>query len=892
MRSHCSSHTTSEPAESTGTWRNEPRTGPLPSPAKACLALPLCVSATLLVGPLASGQGACPSLSTLLGGSGEDLAYAVAVDPSTGHFLVAGLTDSPDLPAQTGVFDTTHNGGKDIFVARFDPASTGLSQLLWLSYLGGDGYDTVFPDGISVHPDGRIAIVGQTGSLNFPTTTGAFDQTPNHTGGINSDAFVAVLAADGSSLLYSTYLGGSGPQFGDWAWAGEWDAQGRIVVGGFTQSSNFPTTASAYSTVYSGGGDAFLSVLNPSGAGAADLVFSSYLGASGGAHDEGIVALENVGNGIVNVTGVTWTGSFPTTPGCYDPGHNGSVDAFFAQLDTSASGAGVLLYSTFLGGSGQDIPRDLINHSDGSVTIVGGTEASGFPTTPNALQPVSAGGGDGFVTRIAPTGAGATDLVYSTYLGGGSLDTVMCISAAGGGDRVLLGGTSSSAGFPVTPGACDVTGDSAQDGFVATMSLGSTPPTLDYASFLGDAGVDIVYKTAALYGGEGVFSGSTGTGNFPTTAQAYDTTYGGGAWDAFVAKIQLFSSSGAGCTILNGDFSLGNVGFESNTVFFPPLQPFQPSAFGTYTIAATPTPSNGAWCGVGHTTGADLFLICDGVQGAPTVAWRQASPVTPGLTYEFEAWVTNLVCTQSLADPVMELRVNSQTVAGPIALPENSGWVRLAGTFTSSTPYVELEVVSVSTAGNGNDFGVDDIRVTSLGVEPDCNVNGTPDICEIAQGLALDLNANAVPDSCEAVGTSYCSPAVGNSTGQPGVISALGSIVASDNDLWLWAHQLPPNQTGYFLGNSVPGSIAMPGDSQGVLCLGAGPDLGRFAAQAQNSGAPGVIGIPVDLGAVPVAAGMPRVIVAGDTWHFQSWYRDQNPGSTSNFTDAVSVTFN
>lgn len=146
---------------------------------------------------------------------------------------------------------------------------------------------------------------------------------------------------------------------------------------------------------------------------------------------------------------------------------------------------------------------------------------------------------------------------------------------------------------------------------------------------------------------------------------------------------------------------------------------------------------------------------------------------------------------------------------------------------------------------------------------------------------------NQLDPSPPGVGTRYCDPAVANSTGQPGVIAATGSAVASDNQLFLTAASLPPSQFGYFITSATQGFIGHPAGSQGNLCLSG--TFGRFVQQVQNSGPIGELTIPVDLSALP--SPLDHAVVAGETWNFTCWYRDVNPGATSNFTDAVSVLF-
>jgi hypothetical protein len=136
------------------------------------------------------------------------------------------------------------------------------------------------------------------------------------------------------------------------------------------------------------------------------------------------------------------------------------------------------------------------------------------------------------------------------------------------------------------------------------------------------------------------------------------------------------------------------------------------------------------------------------------------------------------------------------------------------------------------------------------------------------------------------VGSAYCGPAVANSTGVPATISGAGSALAADNNLAVTAASLPPNQFGYFLAGQTQGFVVGPGGSQGNLCLAG--NIGRYNALVASSGAAGTLGIQVDLTSIPVNP--PQPALAGETWSFQCWYRDANPGATSNFTPGLGVT--
>ncbi len=162
---------------------------------------------------------------------------------------------------------------------------------------------------------------------------------------------------------------------------------------------------------------------------------------------------------------------------------------------------------------------------------------------------------------------------------------------------------------------------------------------------------------------------------------------------------------------------------------------------------------------------------------------------------------------------------------------------------------------------------------------------GTFDSGPAWQPVFLTILATAGED----IGTNYCGPANLNSTGQSAVISAFGSTIASKNFVTLTASQLPQNVFGYFLNSDVQDFKPLPGGSQGNLCLGGG--IGRHAKQIANSGAAGELIIDVDLTALPRPGGT-HSVVGGETWTFQCWFRDKNPGSTSNFTDGIEIVFN
>jgi hypothetical protein len=351
--------------------------------------------------------------STYLGGGGDDEGFAIALDASR-NALVTGYTKSENFPTTVGAFQATYRGGlSDAFVTKLNAAGTAL---VYSTFLGGSGKpaeDTVvialgdYAQGIAVDSAGNAYVAGSTDSRNFPTTPGAFQTT--HASVVNADGsgfydgFVTKLTPSGVPV-YSTFLGGGRT---DHATAIDVDSAGHAYVTGATASiggdfgAPFPTTASAFATTYNYGGDAFVTKLNDKGTG---LDYSTYLGGSPAiesstGHDEGNAIVADA-NGNAYVTGRTNALNFPTVD-AFQTARAGGDDAFVSRIDTKASGAASLVWSSYLGGAGQDFAAGIARDAAGSVYVTGGTASAGFPTTAGALRTTFGGLVDGFVTKIA-----------------------------------------------------------------------------------------------------------------------------------------------------------------------------------------------------------------------------------------------------------------------------------------------------------------------------------------------------------------------------------------------------------------------------------------------------------------------------------------------------------
>lgn len=418
--------------------------------------------------------------ATYLGGSSGDWARALALDPA-GNVYVVGTTDSGDFPATGGAYDTSFNGSAhDVFVAKLDG---NLQNLLGATYLGGNGREDAFAVAIDARPSvtQTVVVAGRTASTDFPTSTGAYTSTLSG----SYDAFISRLDENLQTLVASTYLGGNGI---DAARAVTVTATGDVYVAGYTESSDFPTTAGAHQPSPQGGYDAFVAKLD---ANLQNLTASTHLG---GSDRDYAYALALDGSGDVYVAGISRSSNFPTTGGAYQTAPGGGYDSYVSKLDGNL---GSLLAATFLGGSSGDYAYALALDGSGNVYLTGATWSSDFPITAGAYDASFNGGqlyggyADAFVSKL---NADLSTLSASTYLGGSGYDEARGIAIAGGGDVYVAGHTWSS-DFSTATGA-DNSLSGTYDAFVArldgALSSAASPPTLSVSPASHDFGeVDV-----------------------------------------------------------------------------------------------------------------------------------------------------------------------------------------------------------------------------------------------------------------------------------------------------------------------------------------------------------------------------------------------------------------
>lgn len=446
--------------------------------------------------------------------------------------------------------------------------------LEYSSYLGGNGQDLGIP--IAATPSGDLLVGGSTLSTNFPLASPVQSQWagPN-------DAFAARIRADGTGLVFSTYIGGSGSESclgialgagGDVYLAGYTnstnlptasavqpgygggfndafvvrlpasgnqltystyvggngddsgenlavDASGSAYVVGRTVSSNFPLVNARQSTPGGGASDAFVTKLSPSGTG---IVYSTY---HGGNYDEFAYGCALDSAGSLVVVGITLSTNFPTSNAYQFAYGGGYADGYVSKFSASGS---ALVFSTYLGGSGADHLFGVAVDSTGAASVCGRTQSTNYPTI-SATQTANGGGYDAIVTRFQPSGA---SLAFSTYLGGSAEDRANGIALDPAGGIVVTGATAST-DFPVRNALQSGYAGGTFDGFVARFAPGTW--AMGYATYFGGGSEDLAYRVTIDSSGNVCFTGRTASSDFPTQSP-YQASNAGGNGDVCVVR--------------------------------------------------------------------------------------------------------------------------------------------------------------------------------------------------------------------------------------------------------------------------------------------------------------------------------------------------------------------
>lgn len=441
--------------------------------------------------------GSTEIYSTYLSGSGGEGAFALALDTSN-NIYVTGQTFSTDYPTTSNALKQSplaSNANGTAFLSVINPTASGVASLLYSTYVGGSGGDT--GNGVAVDASQNAYITGGTASTDFPVMNSI--QGLNSTSGNAFLTRIDVTKSGAASLIYSTYLGGSGTGngtllFADTGNAVAVDTSSNAYITGATTSTDFPTTTNAYvqaPLASAANGAVFVSRIDTTKTGTAALIYSSYLAGNpvGASGDYGFGIALGPSN-VAYVAGETISSTFPTTTGSYPSNPNPSLGvAFLSLVDTTQSGSSSLKYSTLLGGSNGDGAFGVRVDSMGHAFLIGTTGSSNFPVTPGAFQPsLGTAAGAPFISEINPVGNGVADLLYSTYLGGSAAtDFGEAIGVDGNGNVYATGNTSSTT-FPIfpKPGAFQTSLDGTSDAFVTKLTPEATltisPLTVTFSS--------------------------------------------------------------------------------------------------------------------------------------------------------------------------------------------------------------------------------------------------------------------------------------------------------------------------------------------------------------------------------------------------------------------------
>jgi hypothetical protein len=460
------------------------------------------------------------SYLTYLGGSTTNRINAVKY--TNGRIYIAGQSDDADNPALNGAYNINFAGLTDIFIAIVDATPGKGYPLLYFSYMGGANVD--IPHAIDVDAAGFIYLTGTTTSTDFPTSSNAF-QTSG--AGQFTGTFVTKLdptRGGNDALVFSSYIGGiAGINIGNGIAV---DKNGLIYVIGSTQASDFPVTGNAFQPVQWGPQDVFIAQIDPA---AGKILYASYLGGEG--VDDGRNILVGA-NGLVYFAASTLSTQFPMESFQYSINSFGAEDIVIGVMDLTKSGVPSLVYSTYLGGSGNEEVRGMAFDPKGRLVITGYTLSTDFPVTGDAAQPKPGGNGDAFVVLFDPSVLGQGGLQYSTYFGGAHSEVAYAAGADAAGNLYIAGYTL-SADLPVAGDVPQATWGGGTDMFLAELKPGVAGPAgVQFSTYLGASNLYVPTSMTVAPDGTVVVAGYAGNG-LPFTPDAHQGGYAGGSSDGF-----------------------------------------------------------------------------------------------------------------------------------------------------------------------------------------------------------------------------------------------------------------------------------------------------------------------------------------------------------------------
>jgi hypothetical protein len=692
-------------------------------------------------------------------------------------------------------------------IARYDAARPLVIDpvLSYSTYLGGSNIDGA--NAIAVAPDNTAFIAGGTFSTDFPT---AHPLQPNAGGGNDfpQDAFVAKISADGSTLLYSTYLGGTNSDVANGIAV---DTFGEAYVTGTTLSPDFPVTPGSFDTLCGGDGkcgaswntqglivsNAFVTKLNTAGTG---LVYSGYLGVYENVRGQAI-AIDNNENAYVtgqveaNLTPTvpitppaTGPAPFPIVSGIQPLGYGGgATDAFVTKISSSGSS---ILFSTYLGGSNEDIGYGIAADNTGVAYVTGLTYSVDFPVTagnfPEGGTPGQAG--DAFVSKVNTIPP--TSLLFSTYVGGTGLDQGNGIALDGTGNIYVAGTTNS-----VALGITSLNANKGQgDAFVLKLTPGPGPTyTLAYFTFLGGGLADAGTGIAADLNGDAYVTGSTVSTDFPVAGSVFQTTFGGGNADAFVTKLNasgaLVYSSYLGGT--NTDVGYGIAVDTSGSAYvagqtcsqdFPLANPLQAGPGGNCDAFISKVSTQGG-----------ISLTPAGLSFPGQSLNTTSTPQTITLANIFDTGTTSVTVSNVVA--AGDFAQTNTCTAAPIPAGANCA---ITVTFSPTGPGIRKGTITITDSAPGSPHVVNLTGNTSSVLLSPSNLNfGTQNVgvvstsqaVTLTNGGATTLTVSSITASGDFAETNTCSvPLVAGTncailvTYKPSTVGAgIGALVISDN---------------------------------------------------------------------------------------------------------------
>jgi hypothetical protein len=539
--------------------------------------------------------------STYVGGSGDDYAATLAVDPQ-GNSYIIGATTSPDFPTTGTIGDPVVSSATVPFITKIDSTGTTLS---YSDYFGGSGQDSA--NGLAVDSNGYAYVVGSTTSTDFPISGSALQSTLS-SGATN--VFLSKFSADGSSLSYSTYLGGS---LDDEAMSVAVDFNQNAYLTGYATSSGsnpFPTTSTAFQPSLNGQiGNAFLTRINTTQSGTASLIYSTYLGGANAQPfgDVGYgVALDSASKAYV--TGETTSTDFPVTTTLPQSTVNSNGTVFASIIDTTQTATASLTYSTYLAGTGAlgEGGYAVAVDQNQKIYLTGFTSSGNFPATTSVVACPSNPNtfGTVFVAKLDPTQSGASTLVYSTCAGGsggpnaGDMATSIAVDPNG---AAYYAGFTDSSDFPITTDALQSTSNTdVGSGFLSILNASGTG--LLYSTFLGGSAPSDAWGLALDSSLNIYVDGSTSSTDLQGTSGEYQSSLAGDS-NAFISKFSGLTlpfisslsnnagSPGAQITITGGNFGAAQ---GSSTVTFNEIS--ATPAYWSATMISVSVP-NGATTG-------------------------------------------------------------------------------------------------------------------------------------------------------------------------------------------------------------------------------------------------------------------------------------------------------